>query len=65
MQHATIGGPTPYGLPLNETTIAQRLKSQGYSTHMVGKVSTKLYLHVVSRYKPVLDWYELKFNPVG
>ncbi|XP_072028594.1 arylsulfatase B-like [Amphiura filiformis] len=37
MQHGTITGPHPYGLPLNETTIAQRLKMHGYSTHMVGK----------------------------
>ncbi|XP_072026941.1 arylsulfatase J-like isoform X2 [Amphiura filiformis] len=37
MQHQTVGGPTPYGLPLNETTIAQRLKTLGYMTHMVGK----------------------------
>ncbi|XP_041354167.1 arylsulfatase B-like [Gigantopelta aegis] len=37
LQHEVIGGATPYGLPLNETTMAQHLKTLGYATHIVGK----------------------------
>lgn len=37
LQHGVIGTNTVYGLPLNETTLAQRLKDAGYSTHAVGK----------------------------
>ncbi|XP_070567143.1 arylsulfatase I-like isoform X2 [Ptychodera flava] len=37
LQHDTITADHPYGLPLNETTMAQYLKKLGYSTHIVGK----------------------------
>ncbi len=47
LQHKTILGPEPYGLPLEEITIAQRLKMQGYTTHMVGKVSIGLIRSVI------------------
>ncbi|XP_005101283.1 arylsulfatase I [Aplysia californica] len=37
LQHSVITGSQPYGLPLKEVTIAQRLKELGYDTHGVGK----------------------------
>ncbi|XP_041472978.1 arylsulfatase I-like [Lytechinus variegatus] len=37
MQHDTIAADEPWGLGLDEKTIAQHLKSLGYSTHAVGK----------------------------
>ena len=39
MQHETIFGTQPYGLPLGETTTPQYLKALGYTTRGVGKVS--------------------------
>ena len=39
MQYGTILAAQHYGLPLHEITVAQKLKSQGYHTHMIGKVS--------------------------
>lgn len=39
LQHDTIFATQPYGLPLNETTTPQYLKSLGYRTHGVGKVN--------------------------
>ncbi|XP_077994636.1 arylsulfatase B-like [Glandiceps talaboti] len=37
LQHGVIVASHPYGLPLNETIMAQYLKTLGYSTHIVGK----------------------------
>ncbi|KAF8791977.1 Arylsulfatase B like protein [Argiope bruennichi] len=37
LQHFVIRGGEASGLPLNETTMAQRLKKLGYATHMIGK----------------------------
>ncbi|CAG5126095.1 unnamed protein product, partial [Candidula unifasciata] len=37
LQHYVIMGAQPYGLPLTEVTLAQRLKTLDYSTHIVGK----------------------------
>ncbi|CAL1528370.1 unnamed protein product [Lymnaea stagnalis] len=37
LQHYVIAGSQPYGLPLTEITLAQHLRSLGYSTHAIGK----------------------------
>ena len=37
LQHNLIWAPQPNGLPLNDSTIADELRLQGYATHMVGK----------------------------
>ena len=37
LARAVIGNGWPFGLPLNQTTIADQLKKGGYSTHIVGK----------------------------
>lgn len=37
MQHLVILEPEPWGLPLNETLLPQRLKNNGYKTHAIGK----------------------------
>ena len=39
LQHFVIFAAQPSGLPLDEVTIANYLKSEGYKTHAVGKVS--------------------------
>lgn len=44
LAHGVITNGHPYGLGLNETTIAQRLKKGGYSTHAVG-MWTNCYNH--------------------
>ncbi len=41
MQHGVIG-PEAWGLGLDEITIAQRLKTLNYTTHIVGKVGVSL-----------------------
>ena len=37
MQHYVILGTSPYGLPLDQELLPEKLKSLGYSTHMIGK----------------------------
>ncbi|GBM20840.1 Arylsulfatase B, partial [Araneus ventricosus] len=37
LQHFVIRAGEASGLPLNETTMPQRLKKLGYKTHMIGK----------------------------
>ncbi|XP_035685870.1 arylsulfatase J-like [Branchiostoma floridae] len=37
LQHSVIMCDRPHGLPLDEVTLPQRLKENGYSTYMVGK----------------------------
>lgn len=37
LHHGVISGFRDYGLPKNETTLADKLRSAGYSTHHVGK----------------------------
>lgn len=40
IQHFVIFAAQPYGLPLKEVTVAQYLKTLGYKTHAIGKVSS-------------------------
>jgi len=37
LQHGVIGGFVDHGLPLDEVTLADKLKHAGYATHAVGK----------------------------
>ena len=37
MQHLVIFPPQPMGHPLGDVSIAERLRDNGYSTHMSGK----------------------------
>ncbi|XP_078681478.1 arylsulfatase B-like isoform X2 [Branchiostoma floridae x Branchiostoma belcheri] len=37
LQHSVITHDRPHGLPLDEVTLAQKLKDSGYSTYIVGK----------------------------
>ena len=37
LAHTVISNGFPFGMPLNQTTIADELKKGGYSTHCVGK----------------------------
>ncbi|XP_077982004.1 arylsulfatase B-like [Glandiceps talaboti] len=37
MQHSVLQQLSPYGLPLNFTTLPETLKTLGYTTHMIGK----------------------------
>jgi hypothetical protein len=36
--HWPLADSSPSGLPLDEITLAQKMKEAGYATHMVGKV---------------------------
>lgn len=37
MQFEVVEDSAPWGLPLDEVTLAERFKAAGYSTHMVGR----------------------------
>ena len=52
MQVGVIGGATPYGLPLNETTMAQHLQTLGYRRNIVGKVDLTLCYECFTRTAP-------------
>ncbi|GFO46215.1 hypothetical protein PoB_007272000 [Plakobranchus ocellatus] len=43
LQHSIIWPSQPYGLPLQDQTIANLLKEQNYSTHAIGKWHLGLY----------------------
>lgn len=38
MQYEELDNAMPWGLPLDEVTLAERFKSAGYATHMVSTV---------------------------
>lgn len=35
MQYRELDNPMPWGVPLDEVTLAERFKARGYATHMV------------------------------
>ena len=43
LAHTVISNSHPFGMPLNQTTIANELKKGGYSTHAVGKWDLGMY----------------------
>ena len=43
LQHMVIGGAQPYGLPLDEVTLPQKLKGAGYATAGFGKWHLGIY----------------------
>ena len=45
----------PYGLPLNQTTVANELKRGGYATHMVGKWHLGMCMYVYVGVHPNLQ----------
>eukprot|EP01102_Stenamoeba_stenopodia_P000517 TRINITY_DN10506_c0_g1_i2.p1 TRINITY_DN10506_c0_g1~~TRINITY_DN10506_c0_g1_i2.p1 ORF type:complete len:544 (+),score=114.88 TRINITY_DN10506_c0_g1_i2:55-1686(+) len=59
MQHSTIFGMQPYGLPLNLTLLPQHLKELGYSANMVGKWHLGFYQ---SAYTPQMRGFDNYFG---
>ena len=47
MQFEELTNFMPWGLPLDEVTLAERFKSAGYATHMVSEY--RIYLNNTSR----------------
>lgn len=42
LQHLVIFPSAPYGMPLELPTLPQKLKEQGYNTHLVG-----MYMYII------------------
>ncbi|XP_070560380.1 arylsulfatase J-like isoform X2 [Ptychodera flava] len=59
LQHEQINSPCPFGLSLNETTLAQRLQGLGYSTHLVGKWHLGFY---TERHTPTQRGFDSHFG---
>ncbi|XP_071955176.1 arylsulfatase J-like [Antedon mediterranea] len=57
--HGTIGGANPYGLRPNETTIAEHLRTLGYSNHIVGKWHLG---HFAEEYLPMQRGFDTAFG---
>ena len=56
LAHGVITNGHPYGLGLNEVTIAQHLKKGGYATHAVGRLKLPPILHNIIIFYCVGKW---------
>ncbi|XP_049779761.1 arylsulfatase B-like [Schistocerca cancellata] len=59
MQHLVILEPEPWGLPLHETLLPQRLRGLGYATHAVGKWHLGFYRR---EYTPTYRGFDAHFG---
>ncbi|XP_077994395.1 arylsulfatase J-like [Glandiceps talaboti] len=59
LQHDVINPAAPYGLPLNETTLAEYLQRLGYTTHLIGKWHLGFY---TKEYTPTRRGFDSHFG---
>jgi len=62
LQHGVINGVQNYGLPLNETTLPQKLSEAGYKTYGVGKWHLGMYNNASTPTKRGFDHFYGYFN---
>lgn len=62
MQHSVIFADDPYGLGLDETTIAEYMKCGGYHTYLVGKWHLGFY---EKKYTPTFRGFDSHFGYLG
>lgn len=62
MQHGVHDNNEPYGLGLNEKTMADHLKRGGYSTYLVGKWNLGLF---EKKYTPLYRGFDSHFGYLG
>ena len=62
LQHGVINGVQNYGLPLNETTLAQKLGEAGYKTYGVGKWHLGMYNNASTPTKRGFDHFYGYYN---
>lgn len=48
MQFEELTDFAPWGVPLEEATLAERFKAAGYATHMVSIVKSSIHFHSVA-----------------
>ena len=58
LQHKVIAGAQPYGLPLDEATLSEKLKGAGYATVGIGKWHLGIYMNASLPTRRGFDhWY--------